>query len=232
MNPEAQTESIVDDGNDIKDRVRRLTRDTIAAGMASTQKGTDQLADLAGRVFAAAGAAVERKDEGDDAKRSALNDVVDGFSAGLNEAVDATRQTLQGARDRGEKFAREDIAKSVDDLESIRKSMVDAVQGMTASVSGMMGEEAAALKDRIAKAGEQIKPNVEQATKAAREHPGELANEAVVSVVRAGAAAVGIFGEAVSGALNGVGDALADRDKPKAAGDAADEDDASSKQGG
>ncbi|MEM6332756.1 MAG: DUF6781 family protein [Planctomycetota bacterium] len=231
MNPEAQTESIVDEGNDIQDRVRRLTRDAIAAGMASTQKGTDQLADLANRVFSAAGTAVDRKPQGEDAKRSALNEVVDGFTAGLNEAVDATRQTLHDARERGEKFAREDIAQSVDDLEAIRRSMVDAVQSMTSSVSGLMGDEAAALKDRITKAGEQIKPNVEQATKAAREHPGELANDAVISVVRAGATAVGIFGEAVSGALNGVGDVLADRSKPTATDDSAQDSAKSSKQG-
>jgi len=213
MDPAAETERIVDEGQDVRERVRRLTRDTLARGMGSAEQGARDLGSLAERMFNAAAEAVNRKPD-DQAARTAMNDVVDGFTAGLNEAADATRDTIDRASERGQKFAKEDLKRSVDDLESVRKSLIDAVTNVATSVKGIVSEEATAMKDRAKRATDSARPKVEQAAKAAREHPGEVATGAMASAMHAGAAAVSVFGEAVSGALSGLGDALGERAKP------------------
>jgi hypothetical protein len=210
MDPAAETERIVDDGDDIRERVRRLTRDTLAKGMGSAEQGVRDLGDLAERMFNAAAAAANRKPESGEA-RSAMQDVVDGFTAGFGEAADATRETIGRAGQQGQRFAREDLKQSIDDLHAVRESLVRAVSNVAGSIKGMVNEEAAAMKDRARQASDAAKPKIDQAARAAREHPGELANDAAASALHAGAAAIGLLGQAVSGALSGLGDALAER---------------------
>ncbi|MEM0913842.1 MAG: DUF6781 family protein [Planctomycetota bacterium] len=213
MDPAAETRRIVDEGKDIADRVRRLTRDTLAAGMGAAGAGAQGLGDLATRVFNAAAEAANRKPEDGEA-RSAMNDVVDGFAAGLNEAAEATKETLNSAAESGQKFAKEDLKRATDDLEAVRQSLMQAVTSVAGGIKGMVEQEASALKDRVKTAAETAKPKVEQAAKAASEHPGEVAGETVASAMHAGAAAVGVLGQAVSGALSGLGDMIAERSKP------------------
>ncbi|MEM6757384.1 MAG: DUF6781 family protein [Planctomycetota bacterium] len=213
MDPAAETERIVEDGENIADRVRRLTRDALAAGMGAAETGAQSVGELAQRVFNAAAEAANRKPE-EGAAHSAMNDVVDGFTAGLNEAAEATKQTLASAAERGQKFAKDDLKRAADDLEAVRQSLTQAVSGVADSIKGMVEQESSALKQRVQTAAEAVKPKVEQAAKAAREHPGEVAGDAAASALHAGAAAAGVLGQAVSGALSGLGDVISERTKP------------------
>lgn len=175
-----EARAIVAKGEDIRGRIAGLVAD---AARRAQQSGQGVLTLVKSVVEGAAGAASEVVHEKPD---GALKQVTEALGDGLSQAALSAKLAMEEARTRGQKFTAEDLKQVGDNFEALRsmftQSVVDGGKAVQSFVSGQLGD----LTEHADRVLTRIKPSVEAAVKAAREHPVELGKD---SLAAGGAAA-------------------------------------------
>ncbi len=203
-NPAEAAESIVNEGQNIRDRVREL----VVRAVRERGIGIDELRDLAREVFE--GATNGIKDALPDEQQSVLRRVVDGLSDGLAVAANATKLAFEEARDRGQAFAEDDIQQTIDDLKSLEECFVESVAGAAGKAKSGARQQAGELATHARRAFGAARPAIEQALRAAAKHPVTLAGEAGRTGAGVTRKAAGSLLQAMGGLLDAAGQLLAE----------------------
>lgn len=203
-----KAKKIAAEGKDVRQRVRALVSRVAADG----KKTLREVGDEAGEILRGAGEGVRKT--GQEHRGEVLGEVIDGVAEGLSTAAKATKMAIKEAESRGQRFAEEDLRRSLDDLRSLERTFVDTVQGLATSARDSVWEEAKGAASHARRAGEAMRPSIDEAIQAATEHPVKLAGEAASAGVAVTRQAVGSLFEVAGGLLAGAGDAV----KPKGKG--------------
>lgn len=191
------------DAEDVRERVRRLVVDTLRTRNLSLE----ELNEVSRQVLEGAAAGV--KEATPEAQRTVLRSVIDGLADSYATAANAARLTLEEANARRKAFAEEDLSQAVRELRDLDKRFVHTVLRTTERAWGALREQAGAVKEHTQRAGESIRPSIEQALQVARRHPGRLATEAAAAGVEASRHTAGRLLQAMAGLLQGAGEAMA-----------------------
>lgn len=204
-NPASPTETlkdILDSGHDVRERVRELvvgffrgTSDTSSSARAAIQGVIQTAADVADRAAP-------------DKAESALRNVIDGVTAGLQSVAQSTQYALHEAAGRGQKFASEDLDHVRRELNGIGDILTDTVRYLTSRVSEETGTTLKDLKTHAERAVSSVTPSIMSSIEAVASHPIQTASEAAGTAVRGGQLAAGALLNAMSGLLAGAADLL------------------------
>ncbi|HEX6813177.1 MAG TPA: hypothetical protein VF384_16255 [Planctomycetota bacterium] len=169
---------------DVRAAFAKLTE----AGARALHKG-EQLVQFVHSVLGAAFRAQPAAADGP------LREVITGVGDGLATAALAAHLAIEEAGRRGERFAKEDMARIAGELDA-------ALRGFTTGVAKAVTGSVSASKDLLSHANatlDRIRPSLQQALDAVREQPARTAQEAAgesARVVRRGAGALfTAFGE-------------------------------------
>jgi hypothetical protein len=135
-----------------------------------------------------------------------LREVIAGIGDGLATAALATRLAIEEAGRRGERFAKDDLRRVADELESAARGLGTGVaQAVTGTVS--------VSKDLLAHATTtmaRIRPGLQQALDAVLERPADTAREAAGESARAVRRSAGALFTAMGNLLQAAGQRLRD----------------------
>lgn len=210
---EAQAEKIAAEDRDVRERMRDLITD-LASGK------LPRLSELGAEAERAAeGAARGVRSLAGDRREAVIGDVVDGLADGLTRAANATRLAAEEARARGESFMREDLERTTDDLRAMERLFTESTMRLVRRAGQESSDQLRDLTRHVERAAEGLRPAVESAVRAIREHPLQAAGETAAAGLEATRRVAGSFLDAVSGVLQGAGDALsrAERDRRREA---------------
>jgi len=203
-----RAEQIVEDGAQVRDRVRDLLVDLTRSGRGGIKDAVEQAHQiLDGAAQGARRVAAERRGE-------VLGQVVDGLSDGLARAAQATRLAIEEARGRGQQFAQEDLNRAASDLRSLEEMFVRMVGDVASGAGKGLWEQVGDASTHATRAARSMRPPIEEALKAAASHPVKLTGEAASAGVAVGRQAVGSLFQAMSGLLAGAGQIVSGQDKP------------------
>ena len=202
-----QAESIAAEGEDVRERVRRLVVDTFQ----NRRLEWDQMNDLTQQVLK--GAAKGVQDTTAQQQESVLRSVVDGLADSYSGAADATRQALDDATQRGRQFAEDDLGRALRNLKALDERFIRTITDTTAAGYDALTSQGQALIDHARRASESIRPSAEAALRAAKDHPTQLGSEAAQAGVEATRQTAGRLLNAMAGLLQGAGDALSESRK-------------------
>lgn len=202
-----QAEQIASEETDVRERVRQLVVETVQ----DRRLSLDQLNEVTQQVLR--GAAEGAKGAAEGKQDSVLRDVVDGLADAYTSAANATRLAVEEANERGKTFAEEDLNRAMRQLRTIDRRFLETIRSTAERGWGTLSEEAGSVKEHAERAVEQIRPAMEAAVRSAARQPGRFGTEAAAASVEAGRQTAGRLLQAVSGLLQGAGEALAERPK-------------------
>ncbi|MDX1683415.1 MAG: DUF6781 family protein, partial [Phycisphaeraceae bacterium] len=166
---------IVESGEDVRERIRKLLVDGVREGRLSRE----ELADATEHIIeGAVGAA-------DDASSPHLREVIDGLSEGYQAAAHATRLAVEEAASQGSGFAREQTQQVIDDLRTLDELLVETLQRTASAVIREADEAGRGLVEHARRAAQRIKDPVARAIRTLQEHPVDTASEAAAAGTRA-----------------------------------------------
>ncbi len=198
-----QAEQIARQGRNVRDRIRRLFVEVVE----KQKLDFEQMQKTARQVVDGAADGVRRAVPDD--PEGVLRDVVHGLADGLGTATEATRSAFSNALDKGQRFTREEVDKTVKGLQNLEKQFVETVSTAAREVSDQVKTQASDLTATAKQAIADVRPSIESALKAARQDPVKLASESVKAGVEASRQTAGLLAQTVSGLLRGAGDVLA-----------------------
>ncbi len=194
----SQARRIVEDGFDIRRRIESLTTRLLKGGLDQKALG-DELQEILSGVREGLESAMP-KDRG-----SALRQVMDGLSDSFAAAADAVRQAAEHAQERGRAFAKDDLSRLANKLQSLEHSFFDSV----AKASEKLGEQARAewrdIVRQARSAGTRIAPAARAAAEAVQTRAGDVAREAVDSAGKAARLLLSDAALGLAGLLSGIG---------------------------
>ncbi|MDY7108122.1 MAG: DUF6781 family protein [Planctomycetota bacterium] len=198
----AETERIVREGDEVRQRVRRAVVETVRERRLPMNRVQDLAGQmLGGAIEGARSVAPERRD-------SVLRETIDGLADGVEATATATRLALEEARGRAETFAQNDVARTVEDLQTLERMFVDVVSERARQAGGRAAEGVKELVDHARRAGGRIGRQAQTALTAAARHPAQFAQEAGSAGAKAAPRAAGALLESMSGLLQGAADLL------------------------
>jgi hypothetical protein len=189
--------------------VRKRVHDLTVEAFRDRKLKVDQLPDLMEEVLEGAAAGLDDAMPGN--RKSVLRQVVGGLSDAFSAVGHAAKETFKGATKRGQRFAKHEVAKVVDDLSGLEDGFVDSVGSFSSKLGHELKGEVDSILSEGKKAGKKIGPSVRGAVSAANGHLAELAEEAASTGVRAARGTVRGIMLGASGLLAGLSDALEDR---------------------
>lgn len=195
-------------GDNIQDLVHRLVVDLMrgpGGSMDSLRAGVRDILDTAVRT--AQRLPPEKSD-------SVLRGVIDGMSSGIQSVAQAARYAVQEATSRGQRFAGEDLNRTVTDLNSMGQLMVDSIARASERMGTEFGTSVRELKSHTERAVDAMRPAIRESVSVMTQHPVEAATEAAGTALRGGQLLAGTFLSAVSGILSGAAEAI-DPDKAR-----------------
>lgn len=202
----------VADSGDIHEAVRRVTLKALTQGELdgeSVRKVTAAVVKGVQEAAATYGAGV----------KDVTAKAVAGLDEALAHAAQAIKLSLEEATDRAEKFSREDLAKTRENLRNMEKQFVDTLretakagQGAASSVLNDLARHAQASGTAV---GRQVAENMSGLAGQA----AEAARARFDASLRAAAASGAMMARVASGVLSGIADSLAQKSdsakKPK-----------------
>jgi len=219
-----EAEQIASEATEVRERVR----DTFVKTVGERRVQLNDLADLADQMFQGAISGIEKSTPQDE--ENVLRQVVDGLSDGLSSAANATRLAFEEARSRGEAFAKEDVDRAIRDLRELEQQFTETIWGAMKRAGRETGEQAKSLFEHTQRTASHMRPILDSAIEAARQHPVEFAGETAKASVKAGAHAAGMLLQSVSGLLQGAGDVLTGAGSEKRSDESSERDDNSPRQ--
>jgi hypothetical protein len=202
-----EAEHIAAEGENVRDRVRQLVVDTVQ----QRRLELDQLSDVTQQVLQGAAKGVD--DTTKEQQDSTLRAVIDGLADAYGGAADATRQAIDDATDRGKHFAQDDLARAWRNLRALDERFLRTITDTTGAGYHALTGQAQSLIDHARSATDGIRPPVESALRAVKDHPVQLGEEAAKAGVEATKQTAGRLLNAVAGLLQGAGDALSEPSK-------------------
>lgn len=194
----------VKEGGDIQEAVRRVTLKALTHGELdgeSVRKVTAEVIKGVQEATATHGASV----------KDVTAKAVAGLDEALARAAQAIKLSLDEATDRAEKFSREDLAKTRENLKNLEKLFVDTLsetakagRGAASSILDDLARHAQASGTAV---GRQVAENMSGLTARAAE-AGRAQFEAGL---RAAAASSAMMARIASGVLSGIADSLAQK---------------------
>lgn len=182
-----RAETIVAAGKDVSKQIA----DLVAQAAEGFHRSGAGLVELTKAVMEGAAGAVGQSLPKE--PESVLRQVIDGVGEGLNRAALTTRLALEEARASQKSFAAEDLARVRQDLQALNSLYLETVFNALGQVRAQAVEERDRLRHHAATAWEKVRPALQSALEAARQHPAELGKEtfkAGVDVTRQAAGAL------------------------------------------
>jgi len=196
----------VKEGGDIQEAVRRVTLKALTQGELdgeSVRKVTAEVIKGVQEATATHGASV----------KDVTAKAVAGVDEALARAAQAIKLSLEEATDRAEKFSRDDLAKTRENLRNMEKLFVDTLretakagQGAASSVLDDLARHAQASGTAV---GRQVAENMSGLAGQA----AEAARAQFEAGLRAAAASSAMMARIASGVLSGIADSLAQKSK-------------------
>jgi len=184
-------ERIAAEATDVRERVRKLVTDA-ASGQSAALGDVRRAADA---VLAGVARGVQSVGQG--GREGVLNEAISGVADGVSRSVNATRLALREAEGRGQRFAEEDVKRTVEDLRTIEQLFQDTITRFVDRVTEETKAGADDVRTHAVRTAEGARADIASAIEAATEHPGKLAGDAVnvaADVARRGVSS--IFGAA------------------------------------
>jgi ElaB/YqjD/DUF883 family membrane-anchored ribosome-binding protein len=206
MDIRPSTERIVEEGRDIRGRVRELVESTTRRAGESA----DDLVALTRSALEGAGKALDRATPAD--PESPLHQVVDGLGDGLQRTAQAMSLAIEEAASEGRAYSQEDLGRMRDDLAALTRQFSDSVEQGAKSGSSLAREQLTALREHADRTLDAIKPSLERAIKAAEREPVKLAKESASAAASVTREAAGSLFRAVGDLFKSAGDKLSPRD--------------------
>ncbi|MGE3822141.1 MAG: DUF6781 family protein [Isosphaeraceae bacterium] len=197
-----RTRAIVAKGEDVRGRIAGLVAD---AARRAQESGQGVLSLVKSVVEGAAGAASEVVHEKPD---GTLRQVTEALGDGLSQAALSAKLAMEEARARGQKFTAEDLKRVGDNFEAIRSTFTQTVAEGGKAVQSFLSDQVGDLTEHAERVLSRIKPSVEAAVQAAREHPVELGKESLAAGGAAARGAAGSLFTAMGKMLQQAGEAL------------------------
>jgi len=198
----AAAERIASEAEDVQERIRRLVVET--AGPDGLR--TSRLRETANEILDGVGKGVEQVST--ERRGEVLGETLDGLSEGYQRVAQATKLAIEEAEARGEQFAKEDLERVRSDLSAVNEMLTQSFTDLAKSVESNTREAAGDLVDHARRTAESVRPSIEKAIDAAREHPAKFATESAAAGVDAARQGVGALFDAASGLLQGAGDII------------------------
>lgn len=145
---------------------------------------------------------------------SVVKSVIDGIGTGLKSVAETTRDAVEDATARGQRFATEDIERAKRDLSSIGEILIDTAKYFAGRVSSETGSAFQSAKAHAEQTMAAARPAVASSLEALTKHPIQTAGEVAGTAVRGGQLTAGALLSFVSGALAGAAELL-DPDRRK-----------------
>jgi ElaB/YqjD/DUF883 family membrane-anchored ribosome-binding protein len=200
-----ETQRVVREAKDVRERVR----DTI---LEATQDQSIGLGTLRSAASGAIDGVVQGARELSDAHRDSTGEAMSGVGDAVERGAEATKLAIQEAEARGEAFAKEDIDQAQRELESMTDTMTD----MFRRAGNELQDQVKDFGEHFERTMKSIRPSIENALTAVREHPGKAASDAAsIGVDAAGRLAKAAFGIA-GGLVDGLRGAASGKDENKA----------------
>lgn len=203
MEPDPTIERIVEEGRDIRERVRELVeRAAQRAG-----DGADGLVDLTRSTLEGASRAVEQATPDD--PTSPLRQVVDGLADGAQRTAQAMQLAVEEAAGEGRSYSDDDLKRLGEDLAALSRMFADTVEEGARTGSSLAREQLASLREHAERTWRGVAPGLEQALGAVERAPGRLAKESAGTAAELGREAAGTLFKAVGELFRSAGERLA-----------------------
>jgi hypothetical protein len=206
----AEAEKIVAEGQHVGSRVRSL----VLRAIKNKQLGLSELGEVAKQVLDGSLVALEaalaqkakhteqQSDENRENEKKAqqtLGEIFSGIDEAFADAAKATACALDEAKKRGERFAKEDLRKTVTDLKAMEEMLFSTIGETAGKSQQALGEQLSALESHAREVGTRLRPSVDAALEAAKDHPLEFSREAVGQVAYAMSGLLQAAGDIISG---------------------------------
>ena len=208
---EAQAEKIAGEADSVRERVRRLILDT--AGGDGLRLGS--LRGAASAVLAGVGEGVQKISE--ERRGTVLAETIDGISDAFERAARATRLAIEEAEGRGERFTKDDLRQTADDLRTLEEMFKETVTGFAGRFADNIKDQTLDFTRHTTRAIESMRPAIEDAVEAASRDPAGLAGQAASAGVDTARGVVGSIFSAAAGMLDAAGDIVSGDHKDKEA---------------
>jgi hypothetical protein len=197
----ARTRAIVTDAQDAQE-VRRRVRETVVSAMRQ-EDGPGNYLDAGRQVMAGA---VEGLEQTTDAAQrdQTLQGVIGGLQDAFDAGAKATREVLEEAAERGERFAKEDLDRISQEFREVGQRFVEVAGEAVSLARSGLSQQTAWAREQAQQAVENIRPNLESVWQQASQNPTKLAGESAQNLRRQAGA---LFG-AVGGLLQAAGERL------------------------
>ncbi|MCR4304806.1 MAG: hypothetical protein NUV63_11395 [Gallionella sp.] len=139
-NFEAEVRNAVEQGHDVREKVRQLTLRTISTRSLDI-KSVRQIADA---VLRGARAGVQKELQHSSAQtgvaRDRLKQAVAGLDVALAQFAEAAKLTINEAAGRAQKYSSDDLARARADLGKLEKTFLETLQSSTSAARDVTGE--------------------------------------------------------------------------------------------
>lgn len=201
-NVEETVQRAVEAGDQIRERVHGLIVDLMRGQQGTAAVLKKGITDILGSAVDVA------KKLPPDKANSALKGVVDGVTSGVQSVVQAAGYAVQEASARGQRFANEDVTRTVSDLNAIGQIILESVAHASERMGTEVSSGARELKAHSERAVESLRPVIRETVTAIGQHPVQTATEVAETAVRGGRLIAGSLLSAMSGILSGAAEAL------------------------
>lgn len=193
-----QAKAAAREGTDVRDRISRLTTDTL-------RDRKLKLRDLPALASEVMGGAVEGvKEAMPESRTSVLRQVVEGLGDAYEAAAGAAASTARSTRRRGSEFIEKDVRSVAHDLRGVQRDVFDAVSGFGHRLSDELARELKSVVSTVRRARAGAAPGVRSAASAADGRLIELTGEVATTGARIARRAAGTAMLAASGLLDGL----------------------------
>ncbi len=199
-------QAVKDQPDDLRDRVRRMITGDGESGrfdIASVRSSAQGVIDGVLRGV---------KDVSEERRDSVLGEAMSGIADALRNSANATRLAVEEAEGRGERFAEEDLKRVRSELENMGNSMSDTVRDTVTNAGESVRAQADDAQRHIERIMQDVRPSIEKALEAVRQHPARAAGDAASAGVTAATKTVGALFDVAGGILGGVADAVTRRE--------------------
>lgn len=205
--PAAAAEKIASEGQDIRERIRRLIVDTVRQRSVRLSELRSLFDDvMRGAVAGVREATPQRQD-------SALRQVIDGSVEAMEITANASRLAMEEAMSRGKAFVDEDVRAAGGDLKELGERFAEIAVDSAKKAGKLTVSQLDELRQHAVRAAKSAWPAVRSAVSASMKHPFNLATESAQAGAHFTRMTAGAFFSAMSGMLQ----AAADLATPKTA---------------
>lgn len=189
-----ESERVAREGEDVRERVRdSVLNATKGEGMNLTSLRSSAQSAMDGVMQGV-------KEVSEQHRQSVLGEAFAGVTDAMQKGVNATRLAVEEAQSRGESFAKEDIKQAENELESMTHTIGDMARRAGKDVQ----EQSSDFMKHAEHTLQSMRPAVESALRAIRQHPAQAAGDAAAI----GADVTGRLAKAAIGIAGGLADGL------------------------